>query len=97
MVDITSDRVTLTASSNESVISATSGMSMLRRRATARSRSARIGAWNASQARSRAASTASLSAASHPSICDSPATPNSMIQSLIRATQSYSRSKRSRS
>ena len=56
-----------------------------------------MGAWNASQARSRAASTASLSAASQPSSWDSLATPNSMIQSRMRATQSYSLSNRSRS
>ena len=89
------DRVTLTASSSELVISATSGMSTRRRIATARSRSARIGDWNASHARSRAASTASLSAASQPSICDSLAMPDSMTQSRIRATQSYSLSNRS--
>ena len=91
------DRVTLTASSSELVISATSGMSTRRRIATARSRSARIGDWNASQARSRAASTASLSAASQPSSCDSLAIPDSMTQSRMRATQSYSASKRRRS
>ena len=94
-LDITSARVTLCASSSELVISATSGMSIRRRIATARSRSARTGVWNASQPRSRAASTASLSAASQPSIWDSLATPASMIQSRMRATQSYSLSNRS--
>ena len=70
------DRVTFELSARLPAMLGDLGHSGLRRGSRPRrSRSSRIGDWNASHARSRAASTASLSAASQPSSCDSLAIP----------------------